>query len=82
MGRVSKVELWISALKVFAGEPTDLDAKALDLRVKLRPLGEFSGRGVKEPQRSARRAVVDVGSSLHGHHAALVSPVQVTPISG
>jgi hypothetical protein len=68
--------------QVFAGEPADLDAKALDLRVKLRPLGEVSGRGVKELQQPARRTVVDVGPRPGGHHAALVSPVQITPITG
>jgi hypothetical protein len=68
--------------QVFAGEPTDLDAKALDLRAKLRPLGEVSGRGVEEPKQPARRIVMDVGPRLDGHHAALVSPVQITPITG
>jgi hypothetical protein len=41
----------------------------------------LSGR-VKEPQQPARRIVVDLGHSLGGHQAALVSPVQVTPITG
>jgi hypothetical protein len=68
--------------QVFAGEPTDLDANALDLRVKLRPLGEVSGRGVEVPKQSARRIVMDFGTRLDGHHAALVSPVQITPITG
>ena len=49
--------------KAFAGEPTDLDANALDLRVELRPLGEVSGR-VEEPKQPARRIVVDVGPKL------------------
>jgi hypothetical protein len=49
--------------QVFAGEPTDLDANALDLRVELRPLGEVSGR-VKVPKQPARRIVVDVGPKL------------------
>jgi hypothetical protein len=68
--------------QVFAGEPTKLDARALDLRVELRPLGAVSGRRVKVPQQPARRIVVDVGPRLGGHHAALVSAVQVTPITG
>jgi len=34
--------------KVFAGEPKDLDAATLGLRVKLRPVGEASGRRVEE----------------------------------
>jgi hypothetical protein len=55
--------------QVFAGDSTDLDAKALGLRVE-------------EPKQAARRTVVDVRPSLGGHHAALVSPVQVTPITG
>jgi hypothetical protein len=67
--------------QVFAGDSTDLDAKALDLRVELRPLGEVSGR-VKEAQQPARRIVVDVGPRLGCHHAALVSQVQLTPITG
>jgi hypothetical protein len=65
-----------------AGEPTDLDAKALGLRVELRPVGENSGRRVEEPQQAARYAVVDVVPSLGGHHAALNSTVQLTPITG
>jgi hypothetical protein len=68
--------------QVFAGEPTDLEANALDLRVELRPLGEVSGRRVEEPKQPAWRIVVDVGPKLGGHQAALVSPVQVTPITG
>jgi hypothetical protein len=68
--------------QVFAGDSTDLDAKALGFRVELRPVGEACGRRVKEPKQAAWRAVVGVGSSLGCHHATLVSPVQVTPISG
>jgi hypothetical protein len=49
--------------QVFAGEPTDLDANALDLRVELRPLGEVSGR-VKVPKQPAWRIEVDVGTRL------------------
>ncbi|HSK83438.1 MAG TPA: hypothetical protein VK902_08545 [Rubrobacter sp.] len=48
--------------QVLAGEPSDLDARALDLRVERRPLGEVSGRRVKERKQAARRIVVDVGS--------------------
>jgi hypothetical protein len=44
--------------KAFAGEPTDLDAKALGLRVELRPVGEASSRLVEEPKQAAWRAVV------------------------
>jgi len=66
---------------VFAGEPTDLEAKALGLRVELRPFGEVSCRRVKVPQQAAWRTVVDVGPRLGGHLAALVSPIQVTPLS-
>jgi hypothetical protein len=44
---------------VFAGEPTDLDAKVLGLRVQLRPVGEASARRVEEPKQAARRTVVD-----------------------
>jgi hypothetical protein len=68
--------------KVFAGEPTDFDAKALGLCVELRSLGKASGRRVEEPKQAARRTVVDVGPRLSGHPAALLSPVQVTPITG
>jgi hypothetical protein len=67
---------------VFAGVPTDMDAPTFGLCVKLRPVGEACGRRVEVPKQAAWGAVVDVGSSLGGHHAALVSPVQVTPISG
>jgi hypothetical protein len=35
--------------KVFAGEPTELYAKALGLRVELRVVGEVSGCRVKVP---------------------------------
>ena len=80
--RPSSAVLLDQHAKVLAGEPTDLDARTLGLRVELRPVGEASGRRVKEPKQAARRAVVDVGPSLGGHHAALASPMQVTPISG
>ena len=56
--------------------------QALGLRVELRPVGEASGRRVKEPKQAAWRTVVDIDPSLGGHHAALASPVQLTPISG
>jgi hypothetical protein len=39
-------------------------------------------RRVEEPKQAVRREVVDVDPDLSGHHAALVSPVQVTPITG
>ena len=68
--------------QIFEPEPTDLYAPTLGLCVKLRPVGEACGRRVKEPKQAAWGAVVDVGSSLGGHHATLVSPVQVTPKSG
>jgi hypothetical protein len=68
--------------QLFAGESTNLDAKALSLFVELRPVGEASSHRVEEPKQAARRAVVDVRPRLGGHHAAIVSPVQVTPISG
>ena len=45
--------------KVFAGEPTDLEAPTLGLRGELRPLGESCGRRVEEPKQAARREVVD-----------------------
>jgi hypothetical protein len=67
--------------RALAGEPTDLDAKALGLRVKLRAVGKTSSGRVEEPKQLGRREVVDVRPSLGGHHAALASPVQVTPIS-
>ena len=44
--------------KAFAGEPTDLDAPTLGLRVELRPVGEACGRRVEEPKQAARRAEV------------------------
>ena len=50
------------------------------LSLELRPVAESCGRRVKEPKQAGRRAVVDVGPRLGGHHAALASPVQVTPI--
>ena len=52
------------------------------LSVELRPVGEAFGCRVEEPKQAARRAVVDVGPRLGGHHAALGSPVQATPITG
>jgi hypothetical protein len=39
--------------KAFAREPTNLDAKALGLRVELRPVGESCGRRVEEPKQTA-----------------------------
>jgi len=60
--------------KVFAGEPTDLDAPTLGLRVELRPVGEARSRRVEEPEQASRRAMVDLPLSLGGHHAALASP--------
>ena len=68
--------------QIFALELADLDAKALGLCVKLRPVGESCGRRVEEPEQAAWRAVVDVVPSLGGHHAALDSTVQLTPITG
>jgi hypothetical protein len=68
--------------QVFAGEPKNIDATTLGLRVELRSVGEASGRRVKEPEQAARRSVVEVRPSLVRHHAALVSPLQVTPILG
>jgi hypothetical protein len=68
--------------KVFARDSTDLDAPTLDLRFELRPVGEASGRHVEVPQQAAWREVVDVDPSLGGHLSALVSPVQLTPITG
>jgi hypothetical protein len=47
--------------QTFAGEPTGLDVPTLGLCVELRPVGETSGRRVKEPKQAARRAVVDLG---------------------
>jgi hypothetical protein len=40
--------------KVFAGGPTDLDAKALGLQIELRPVGESCGRRVEEPEQAQR----------------------------
>jgi hypothetical protein len=68
--------------QIFALELADLDAPTLGLRVELQPVGEARGRRVEESKQAAWRAVVDVGSSLGGRHAALVSPVQITPITG
>jgi hypothetical protein len=68
--------------KVLAGKPTDFDAKALGFRVELRPVSEACGRRVKDPQQAAWCAVMDVCPSQGGHHAALVSPGQVPPITG
>ena len=50
--------------QVLAGEPTNLDAKALGLRVKLRPVSDSCGRRVEEPKQAAQRTVVDVGPRL------------------
>jgi hypothetical protein len=50
--------------------------------VELRPFGEACGRRVEEPKQAARHAVVGFNPRLGGHHAALASPVQVTPITG
>jgi hypothetical protein len=44
--------------QVFAGEPTNLVAPTLSLRVELRPVDEASGRRVEEPKQPAWRAVV------------------------
>src|SRR5215217_1441389 len=60
--------------QALTGEPTDLNSPTLGFCVELRPVGEACGCRVKEPKQAAWRAVVDVGSSLGGHHAALVSP--------
>jgi len=57
--------------KTFAGEPINLEAKTLGLRVELRPVGETSGSHVEEPRQAARRTVVDVGPRRSGYHAAL-----------
>jgi hypothetical protein len=43
--------------KVFAGEPTNLDAKALGFCVEHRPLGDACGRRVKEPLSRQRGAL-------------------------
>ena len=42
--------------KAFVGEPAVLDAKALGLRVELRPVGEASVRRVEEPLSRQRGA--------------------------
>jgi hypothetical protein len=68
--------------QVYAGETTDLDAKVLSLRVELRPVCEAPGRRVEVPKQAAWSTVVDVDPSLCGHHAALASTVQLTPITG
>jgi hypothetical protein len=68
--------------QVFAGEPTNLHAPTRHLFVELQPVGEVSDPRVEEPKQAARRTVVDVGPTLGGHHAALVSPLQLTPIYG
>ena len=68
--------------QVFAGEPTNLDAPTFGLCVELRPVGESCGRRVEEPKQAARRAVAYVRLRLGGHHAALDSTVQLTPITG
>jgi hypothetical protein len=39
--------------QVFAGEPTNLDAKARSLRVELRLVGESCGRRVEEPKQAS-----------------------------
>jgi hypothetical protein len=72
----------IEGRSAFAGEPTDLDVPTLGLRIELRPVGEASGYRVKEPKQAMRRTVVDIDLSQGGHHAALVSPVQIFPITG
>jgi hypothetical protein len=57
--------------QVFAGDSTDLDAKALGLSLERRPVGEACCRRVEEPKQAAWRTVVYVHASLDGHHAAL-----------
>ena len=44
--------------KAFTREPTDLDAPALDLRVELRPVGEYCGGRVEESKQAAWGAEV------------------------
>jgi hypothetical protein len=65
----------------FAGEPTDLDAKELGLRVDL----QTSRRGLRPPRQilkqAAWRTVMDVAPRLSGHLSALVSPIQITLIT-
>jgi hypothetical protein len=68
--------------QVFAGVPTDLDAPTLGLRIELLAVDESCGRRIEEPKQAAWCTVVDVRPSLGGHHAALASPVQLTPITG
>ena len=68
--------------KVLEGESADLDAPTLGLQIELRSVGEASGRRVEETKQAMRCTVVDVDSSKGGHHAALVSPIQITAISG
>jgi len=67
---------------IFAREPTNVDAPTIGLLVELRAVGEASGHRVEETKQAARCTVADFGSRLGGHHAALVSPIQVTQISG
>ena len=80
--RPSSAVLLDQHAKVLAGEPTDLDAPTLGLRVELRPVGDARGRRVEEPKQAACRTVVDIGPRLGGHHAALASQVQLTLITG
>ena len=68
--------------QALTGKSTVPDALTRSLRVALRPVGESCGRRVEESQQAAWRAVVDVDPSLGGHHAALASTVQLTPITG
>ena len=69
----------LSDRKGFSGEPTDLNAPILGLCVELRPVGEACGRRVEEAKLAAWHEVVEVGSSLSGHHVALASPAWVSP---
>jgi hypothetical protein len=78
---ISRVEFSISAVRSSRESPRTSIAPTLYLFVELKPVGDASGRRVKEPKQAAWGAVVNVGSSLGGHHAALASPVQVTPIT-
>jgi hypothetical protein len=68
--------------QISAGVPTDLDSPTLDLCVELRPVGEVSSRRVEEPKQAAWRTVLNLGPRLSSEMAALVSPIQVAPISG
>jgi hypothetical protein len=68
--------------QVLGGESTNLDASAFGLCVELCPVSEVSGRRVKEPKQAAWRTKVDHRLILGGHRSALVSPIQVTSISG